>query len=60
MIWAECKGVNPYDNNLLGGIDYYPWRGYPAFFFPYKNETRYMEPLMAIHLKNARGEIDVM
>lgn len=56
MVWVDCQGKTPFDSSLLGDIDYYPWRGFPSYFFPYKNEPRYMEPLIAIHLKNPRGK----
>uniref|UniRef100_A0A2P2HW77 Sodium/potassium-transporting ATPase subunit beta-like n=1 Tax=Hirondellea gigas TaxID=1518452 RepID=A0A2P2HW77_9CRUS len=48
MIWLSCKGENPADQEYIGPILYSPWRGFPSYFFPYRNTPGYLSPIVAV------------
>ena len=37
MVWVSCRGENPADQEYIGPLNYYPWRGFPGYYFPYRN-----------------------
>lgn len=51
----SCAGVTPFDKILLGDVNYLPWKGFPGFFFPYRGQDGYLEPLVAVHFANPRS-----
>ncbi|KAA0193117.1 hypothetical protein HAZT_HAZT000941 [Hyalella azteca] len=48
LIWVSCTGENPADEEYLGEIKYHPWRGFPTYFFPYRNSLDYRSPVVAL------------
>jgi len=55
QVWVECHGEKPADKEALGEINYYPKsQGFPAKYFPFKNQKGYQSPLVAVQFVNAR------
>ena len=52
MIWISCKGENPADQEYIGPLQYSPWRGFPDYYFPYRNTPGYLSPIVAIEFTN--------
>ncbi|CAH1391585.1 unnamed protein product [Nezara viridula] len=47
-VWVSCEGENPADVENIGSIQYIPRRGFPGYYFPYKNQEGYLSPIIAI------------
>lgn len=47
-VWVSCEGENPADKEYIGKIDYFPHNGFDEWFFPYRNQPGYMNPLVAV------------
>ncbi|XP_046989972.1 sodium/potassium-transporting ATPase subunit beta-2 [Schistocerca americana] len=47
-VWVSCEGENPADVENIGPIQYIPRRGFPGYFFPFKNYEGYLSPLVAV------------
>ncbi|XP_014249750.1 sodium/potassium-transporting ATPase subunit beta-2-like [Cimex lectularius] len=47
-VWVSCEGENPADVENIGSIQYIPRRGFPGYFFPYKNQKGYLSPIIAV------------
>ena len=56
MVWFTCEGENPADKENLGEIDYFPYPGIPIYYFPYKNQEKYLSPAVFAHLKNPKSK----
>ncbi|KDR20644.1 Sodium/potassium-transporting ATPase subunit beta-2 [Zootermopsis nevadensis] len=56
-IWVSCEGESPADVENIGPITYIPTRGFPGYFYPYKNSEGYLSPVMAIHFQRPRTGI---
>lgn len=54
QVWVECHGENPADVEALAGkISYYPpTQGYPNYYFPYKQQDGYVNPVVAVQFKD--------
>lgn len=52
MVWLHCDGEDAADKENLGLVTYTPWRGFPAYFFPYYNQLGYLQPVVMVQLKN--------
>lgn len=52
MVWLHCDGESDPDKENIGTVSYTPWRGFPAFFFPYWNQLGYLQPVVMVQLKN--------
>ncbi|KAF2369186.1 Sodium/potassium-transporting ATPase subunit beta [Trinorchestia longiramus] len=52
MIWISCEGENPADEEYVGPISYSPWRGFPAYYFPYRHTPGYLSPIVALEFTN--------
>ncbi|XP_071531623.1 sodium/potassium-transporting ATPase subunit beta-like isoform X2 [Panulirus ornatus] len=48
MIWVSCEGENPADQEYIGPIQYSPWQGFPAYYFPYMHIPGYLPPVVAV------------
>jgi len=54
QVWVECHGDKPADKEWLGEIKYYPEsQGFPAKYFPFKNQKGYQSPLVAVQFSKA-------
>jgi len=51
-IWVSCEGENPADKEYIGKISYYPYPGFNAVFFPYRNQPGFMNPLVGVVFEN--------
>lgn len=54
LIWISCEGENPADIENLGGINYFPQRGFPDYYFPYVNVHGYLPPLVAVQFDHPK------
>lgn len=52
MIWLHCDGENDPDIENIGPVTYTPYRGFPGYFFPYRNQRGYLSPIVMVQLKN--------
>lgn len=50
-VWISCDGVYPADKEYIGPIKYYPFQGFPGYFYPYNGQDDYLSPLVAVHLE---------
>jgi hypothetical protein len=57
-IWVSCEGESPADVENIGPIKYIPKRGFPGYFYPYKNSEGYLSPVMAVHFERPRSKSD--
>ena len=57
MVWMSCEGENPADVENIGKINYYPYPGIPAYFFPYKNQIGYKSPIVFAHLESPKSKL---
>lgn len=48
LVWVSCEGESPADVENLGAVNYSPRRGFPAYYFPYKNQKGYQPPIVAV------------
>lgn len=53
-VWVDCEGENPADAENIGAIKYYPHRGFPGYFFPFKNTEGYLSPLVAVNFEEPK------
>uniref|UniRef100_A0A336M884 CSON011892 protein n=1 Tax=Culicoides sonorensis TaxID=179676 RepID=A0A336M884_CULSO len=56
-IWVSCDGEYPADKENIGPIKYYPYQGFPGYFFPYNGQDDYLSPLVAVHLEKPTRHI---
>jgi len=54
QVWVECHGENPADKEALAGkVNYFPpTQGYPNYYFPYKQQDGYVNPVVAVQFKD--------
>lgn len=55
MIWVSCDGENSADREHIGNVTYTPFRGFPAYYFPYKNIPGYLSPIVALQFQKPEG-----
>lgn len=51
QIWVSCNGDNSADEENLRGMKYFPSRGFPGYFYPFKNTPGYLSPLIAVQIQ---------
>lgn len=56
-MWVNCEGENPADVENIGPINYYPLRGFPGYYFPFRNEEGYLSPLVAVNFEQPKRKI---
>ncbi|CAH0726363.1 unnamed protein product, partial [Brenthis ino] len=57
MVWVSCHGETPADQENIGPISYFPFQGFPGYYYPYNNAEGYLSPLVAVHLQRPRTGI---
>jgi len=57
LIWISCEGENPADIENLGGINYFPQRGFPDYYFPFNNVHGYLPPLVAVQFDHPKSGV---
>lgn len=51
QVWVSCDGLTSADKELINGnIEYFPGRGLPEYFYPYRYQRGYLSPLIAVRL----------
>lgn len=53
-VWVSCSGENPADVENMGAIQYIPSRGFPGYYFPFKNTPGYLSPLVAVFFEKPK------
>ncbi|KAG6452974.1 sodium/potassium-transporting ATPase subunit beta-2 [Manduca sexta] len=56
-VWVSCQGETPADKEMIGPVKYFPYPGFPGYFYPYENAEGYLSPLVAIHLENPKSGV---
>lgn len=56
QVWVSCIGENGMDKENIGDIEYFPTRGFPAYFYPYTNAPGYLSPLVAVKLNRPKSK----
>lgn len=59
-VWVDCEGENPADTENIGAIKYYPHRGFPGYYFPFKNTEGYLSPLVAVNFEQPKRKITLL
>jgi len=60
QVWVDCQPKNPADKEVLPltNIKYYPGRGFPKKYFPFKGQKNYHSPLVAVQFEpKTRGQL---
>lgn len=52
MVWLHCDGEDDPDKENIGSVTYTPHRGFPGYYFPYRNQIGYLSPIVMVQLKN--------
>jgi len=52
MVWLHCDGEDDPDIENIGPVTYTPFRGFPGYFYPYRNQRGYLSPIVMVQLKN--------
>jgi len=52
MVWLNCDGQDDPDKENIGEVTYTPFRGFPGYFFPYRNQIGFLSPLVMVQLTN--------
>lgn len=56
MVWVSCEGLTSADQEHIGNLTYTPFRGFPAYYFPYKNVPGYLSPIIAVQFAKPEGD----
>lgn len=51
QVWVSCNGEYSSDEESLKGMKYFPSRGFPGYFYPFKNAPGYLSPLIAVQIE---------
>jgi len=51
MVWLHCDGEDDPDKENIGPVSYTPFRGFPGYFYPYRNQRGYLSPIVMVQLK---------
>ena len=60
MIWLHCDGEDDPDIENIGPVTYTPFRGFPGYFYPYRNQRGYLSPIVMVQLKNPMPGVSAM
>jgi len=52
MVWLHCDGEDDPDKENIGPVTYTPNRGFPGYYYPYRNQRGYLSPIVMVQLKN--------
>jgi len=52
MAWLHCDGEDSPDKENIGPVTYTPFRGFPGFYFPYRNQRAYLSPIVMVQLNS--------
>lgn len=51
-MWLSCGGKNEEDKKLLGTVVYFPERGFPGYYYPFRNQIGFRSPVVAVQIVN--------
>jgi len=51
---VSCAGESTADVENMGAIQYLPRRGFPGYYFPFKNTQGYLSPLVAVFFEKPK------
>ncbi|GFG37268.1 hypothetical protein Cfor_10961 [Coptotermes formosanus] len=51
-VWLSCGGKNEEDKKLLGTVVYFPERGFPGYYYPFRNQIGFRSPVVAVQIVN--------
>ncbi|XP_037958345.1 sodium/potassium-transporting ATPase subunit beta-1 [Teleopsis dalmanni] len=54
QIWVSCHGQHSNDKEKMGAINYYPSRGFAAYYYPFLNQPGYLSPLIAVQFEKPK------
>lgn len=54
QVWISCQGQHSLDKENIGPVSYYPARGFPAYYYPYRNQDGYLSPLVAVQFESVK------
>lgn len=57
VVWLNCEGEYPADQEYIPRIRYTPYPGFPAYYFPYKNVADYKSPLVGVVFDNPKSNV---
>ena len=57
-IWVSCDGENAVDKENIGPINYMPNRGFQSYYFPWKGQEGYLEPIIAINIERPKSKFE--
>jgi sodium/potassium-transporting ATPase subunit beta len=49
-VWLSCEGRHQADQEHLGAVKYYPEQGFPGYYFPYRNQIGFRNPVVAVRI----------
>lgn len=59
LVYLDCKGNSPVDQENMGPIEYTPTQGFPIQYFPYTGHPHYMPPFVSIRFKSPAHSIAI-
>lgn len=57
-MFVSCNGQYAGDKESIGRITVSP-RGFPAYYFPYKNDDGYLSPLVAVQFESPKPNTNI-
>lgn len=54
QVWISCKGQHSLDRENVGTINYFPARGLPSYYYPFRNQPGYLSPLVAVQFESLK------
>ncbi|KAJ8980652.1 hypothetical protein NQ317_017578 [Molorchus minor] len=58
QVWVTCKELGKGDGSHLKGFTYSP-RGFPQYYYPYRNYQNYLSPIVAVEILELESNISV-
>ncbi|XP_063708821.1 sodium/potassium-transporting ATPase subunit beta-2-like [Culicoides brevitarsis] len=56
-VWISCDGIHAADKEYIGPVKYFPFQGFPGYFFPYSGQDDYLSPLVAVQFERPARHI---
>lgn len=53
QVWVSCKGHRAADEENVRDIKYESGRGFPGYYYPFKNIPGYLSPIIPIQITAA-------
>ncbi|XP_046994425.1 sodium/potassium-transporting ATPase subunit beta-2-like [Schistocerca americana] len=59
VVWVSCGGFDTRDARNMGSLSYVPARGFPGYFYPYRNQRGYLSPLVAVRFNRPKRGVTI-